>query len=218
MGKRFKRRFRKKRRAFRTRRFNIRKVMRIRASRPEIKYWNNSGTFIVASNAYGTWELVPEQLTQGVSNNQRIGVAIKTRWLKLEVTCMQESGTAGASTALISFPLRVLVVKRRITDDTDWAAYLNTQMTQKNFLQGNFAGVAYDVTKVIQNAYRATAVQNYIHIKKNIRIPMNIAYSASGDMSDYKDMYYLVIANDSPAGNNMNMVINVKVRVSYIDN
>lgn len=217
MAKRYKRRFRSRRRRV-ARRFNIRKVMRIRASRPEIKYWNNSGNMTVSSNSYGTWELIPEQLTQGVSNNQRIGAAIKTRNLKLEVTSMQESGTGGASVQLISFPVRYMVVKRRITDDTDWAAYLNNEMTAKNFLQGNFAGVMYDVTKIINNSYRNTAVQNYIHIKKVFKIPMNIAYSQGGDMSDYKDMIYFVVANDAPPTSNMNIVTNLKVRVSYIDN
>lgn len=221
MAGRFRKRYRRRRfarKSYRSNRFSMRKAMRIRASRPEIKYWNDNVDVVLAANTFAKLELTPEQLAQGVSNNQRIGVSVKFRNLKFECNCFPQSSPQTSNATLYNFPVRVCIVKRRITDDTDWDAYIADALNNNRFFQGNFAKVLYDKTNMLYNPFRtnAGAVQSSFRIAKNIKIPQNVAYSTSGDMSDYKDMYYALFHNYAPQ--NMTLVFHTRTRVSYIDN
>ena len=200
----------------------MRRAMRRRAALPEIKYHERAVNFVVGSGAAGYWELTPETMPKGTSSvNSMVGTRLKSRYLKVEFEVKVREGVAAADHNLFSFPVRVAIVSRRISEDVAWQAYLDSITLDDVFFKGEYAQVFLDTRFYLGNPYNDAAIErNRRHFKKVIKYPRNFTYTVAnpGQITDKKDMVYLCIYNEALAGHHMDLTVNGKQRMSFIDN
>ena len=89
------------------------------------------------------------------------------------------------------------------------------------FFKGEYAQVFLDTRFYLGNPYNDAAIErNRRHFKKVIKYPRNFTYTVAnpGQITDKKDMVYLCIYNEALAGHHMDLTVNGKQRMSFIDN
>lgn len=208
----------KKRRRYSFRKRIMRKAMSRRNPRPEIKYLEAEGKFGVIQGAVGSIAMMPLVIDNGPGKGQIIGNKIKTRFWKVRFQ-IYPGGDKDIGSIVI--PIRVSVVQRRISDETEWNNYVNEIGTNNNFWNPNFARVLYDKEKFLSNPFDPDVKgDNFMfYFDKTYKLPMNIVYKQNSVQMDKTKQVYIFIFNRTvPTEEQNDILINWATRVSYIDN
>lgn len=217
---------RKTRRRRRFRRSFIRKAMRIRRSRIELKYINLTDVLETPKNSATYHSITPLSITQGTGTSQRIGIKIKFRWLKLFFNVQQVFPQDNPDNLLYFLQLRIMLLKPHVgqnafEEEMDSVAALNSApnplkckiMWEQEFTIAN----RYLNNDVIPDSFGGQVFSR--NFSKSIRIPLNVTYDNENNIAEWKDRYILFVMNRTQGRENyaLSSSIDWRARTSYID-
>lgn len=187
------------------RRFNLRRILRRRPLRPEVKWLDNfntqstQGASITPNNTYQS-TLTPGSIAQGVTKTTRVGNKVKYRYVKVNVTLTCLPGLTYTNYIARA---RLVIYSSRV-DSAAVTAYQENNMTndlKTGFVDTNLLHVYHDKEYTFGNFISATAnlatgQTNCINLSRTIPFPRTVQFrEGSNDIIDGRDRLYIACYN-----------------------